>query len=494
MQNPQSLLMNVKRPLYLWNLMIRSSTKAGLFFQALDIYSSMLQSGVHGNGFTFPLLLKACSNTNSIRDGTKIHSHLIQLGFQHVFVMTTLLDMYSKCYDLASSRKVFDEMPMRSTVSWNSIISAYCRFFLVDEAISMLQKMRLIGFVPTSTTFLCFLPICLLQHGLSIQCCAFKFGLLEGSDIPLTNALLNMYVKHGQVHEARTLFDMMHEKSLISWTTVIGGYVDFGNVREAFSLFNQMRISMRLDFIVFITLISGCAREGNLLLASSVHSLLVKYGCDDKDPIDNLLVTMYSKCGDLISAQRAFDIAREKSLYLWTSMIAAYTHLGYPVQALRLFNTLLGTAIKPNEATLATILSACADLGSLSMGEEIEEYILANGLHSSVQVQTSLIHMFCRCGSLEKAKAVFERLATKDLAAWSSMINGYAIHGMAEEAFSLFHKMQTVEGIKPDAVIYTSILLACSHSGLIEDVFNHEEISGFLMEFHLAEEGSDIAH
>ena len=49
------------------------------------------------------------------------------------------------------------------------------------------------------------------------------------------------------------------------------------------------------------------------------------------------------------------------------------------------------------------------------------------------------------------------------------MINGYAIHGMAEKALSLFHKMQVVEGIKPDAAIYTSILLACSHSGLIEE-------------------------
>ncbi|XP_012068610.1 pentatricopeptide repeat-containing protein At4g33990 [Jatropha curcas] len=470
MQKAHLKLVNVKRPVYLWNLMIRNSTNAGLFSETLYLYSSMLYSGTHGNDFTLPLVLKACSNINSIRDGTKVHSHVLQLGFQQdLFVQTSLLDMYSKCCDLSSSRKVFDKMPVRSSVSWNSIISAYCRCSLAAEASWLLQEMRILGFKPSSTTFLGFLPTCLLQEGLSIHCCAFKLGLINSCEIPLTNAIMNMYVKYGRVYEARTIFDMMHDKSVISWTTVIRGYVGIGNVSEAFNLFSQMRTSIRPDCVVFISLISGCAQVGNLLAASSIHSLLIQEGYDNEGPINNLLVSMYANCGDLVSAQRVFDMAREKCVFLWTSMISGYTKLGYPREALQLFKKLLGTDIKPDEATLATILSACADLGSLSMGKEIEDHILANGLQSKLQVQTSLIHMFCRCGNIEKAEAIFEKLSKKDLAAWSSMINGYAIHGMGEEALSLFHKMQKTEAIRPDAVIYTSILLACSHSGLIED-------------------------
>ncbi|KAJ9172510.1 hypothetical protein P3X46_015740 [Hevea brasiliensis] len=470
MQKTHSLLLNSKRPLYLWNLKVLNSINDGLFSDTLYLYSSMLRSGVHGNHFTFPMVLKACSNINSVLHGTMIHSHVHQLGFQqHVFVQTALLNMYSKCDELESSRKVFDKMPVRTVVSWNSIISAYCRCSLVDEATFLLHEMRVLGFKPSSTTFLSFLPTCVLQQGLSIKCCAYKFGLLNIREIPLANAVMKMYVKYGQVHEARSIFDLMHEKSVISWTTVIDGYVGIGNVTEAFSLFNQMRTSIRPDFIVFMSLISGCAQEGNLLVASTIHSPIVKCGFDNEDPIDNLLVRMYANCEDLVSARRVFDMAHEKSVFLWTSMIRGYTHLGYPLEALELFKTLLGTAIKPDEATVTTVLSACADLGSLNVGEEIEGYILANGLHSNLQVQTSFMRMLCKCGNLEKAKAVFERLSTKDLAAWSSMINGYAIHGMGEEALSLFHKMQKTEMIKPDAAIYTSILLACSHSGLIED-------------------------
>ncbi|KAJ7970115.1 Pentatricopeptide repeat [Quillaja saponaria] len=477
MQLRPSSSANFRRPLYLWNLMIRNSTNEGFFTETLKIYSSMANYGVHGNNFTYPLVLKACANLDSILDGTKLHSHVIRSGFQgDVFVQTALIDMYSKCSHSGYSRKVFDEMSVRSTVSWNSMISAYCRGFRIGEAMILLQEMWLLGFEPTSSTFVSILSGCSnpdssasLCQGLSIHCCVIKLGV-GIFEIPLANSMMSMYIHFGQIDKAHVIFNTMDEKSIISWTTIIGAYVNIGDATEAFSIFNQMRCeSMSLDSVIFINLISGSIKAGYLLLAMAAHSLILKSGCDDEDPIENLLVSMYAKCGDLTSARRIFDMASEKSIFLWTSMIGGYTHFGHPAEALDLFQKLIGTATKPNETTIATILSACADLGSVSQGKEIEEYILLNGLESDKRVQTSLIHMFCKCGSINKAREIFERVVDKDLAVWSSMINGYAIHGRAKEALSLFHKMQNAEGIMPDAVIYTCILLACCHSGLIED-------------------------
>ncbi|XLR65722.1 hypothetical protein S83_016394 [Arachis hypogaea] len=99
----------------------------------------------------------------------------------------------------------------------------------------------------------------------------------------------------------------------------------------------------------------------------------------------------------------------------------------------------------------------------------MEDYISLNGLEFDLQVQTSLIHLYSKCGSIKKAQEVFEKVADKDLTVWSSMINSYAIHGMGKEAIDLFRKMTTTEGIIPDAIVYTSVLLACSHAGLVED-------------------------
>ncbi|TXG51794.1 hypothetical protein EZV62_024318 [Acer yangbiense] len=472
MQHGHLPLANLKRSsVYVWNLMIRNSANNGFFTHSLNTYSLMLRSGLHGNNFTFPLLFKACASLNSIWDGKILHSHVLHLGFQaHPFVQTALIDMYSKCSRLSSSIKVFDEMhtSIRTSVSWNSMLSAYCRASFINQAILLLKQMWILGLELTASTFLGIVSGCTLKQGLSMHCFVLKLGLIN-SETPLANSVMSMYAKYGCVKEARLIFDEMDDDtcSIISWTTIIGGYVNIGNVAEAFAMFNQMRRQRGVtpDFVVFVNLISGCIHTGNLLLAASVHSLLLKSGCNDENPIDNLLISMYAKCGDLESARRVFDMVHAKGVFLWTSMIAGYTQSGYPTEAFDLFKRLLRTSIRPNEATLATILSACADLGSLGMGKEIEEYILLQGLGCNRQVQTSLIHMFSKCGSIERAKEVFDTVTNKDLAVWSAMIYGYAIHGMGHEALSLFRKMQHV----PDAVVYTSVLLACSHSGLVED-------------------------
>ncbi|KAF5747279.1 pentatricopeptide repeat-containing protein [Tripterygium wilfordii] len=464
----------LERPLYLWNLMIRSSTSSGFFEETLKIYSSMVKAGVHGNNFTFPLVLKACGKTSSVRYGTIVHSLALRVGFHaDLFVQTALIDMYSKCRDLWSSRRVFDEMPTKSIVSWNSMISAYCHNYRLRDAFSLLKEMQVLGVELSSTTFISVVSTCNFGQGLSIHCYIIKLGL-SNSDMQLANAVMNMYVRFGQIDGARCIFHRMDKKSIVSWTTMIGGYVTDGNVSEAFGIFNHMRHrSISLDLIVYVKLLSGCAQVGNLLLSSSIHSVVLKSGFADADPINNLLVNMYAKCSDLPAAQRVFDGVNEKSVFLWTSMISGYTKLGYSAEALDLFKRLLQTDIRPNERTLATILLACADLGSLIMGKQIEEYILLNGLEADQQIQTSLIHMFCKCGSISEAKDLFERVSNKDLAVWSSMINGYAIHGMADEAFSLFHEMRSCKGIKPDAVVFTSLLLACSHSNLVDEGLNY---------------------
>lgn len=376
---------------------------------------------------------------------------------------------------MGSSRQLFDEMPIRSLVSWNSMISAYSRDSRVNDAFMLLKEMWVHGLRPSSSTFVSILSGCCspayrsdFSQGLSIHSCAIKLGLTN-SEIPLANSLVNMYLHFGNVDRARFIFVNMGKKSLISWTTIIGGYIQVGDVCEAFSLFNQMRkTGLSLDSVMFVILVSGCGQGRNVLLASSVHSLILKSGYDNEEPLNNLLVTMYANCDDLMSARTIFNMAHEKSIFLWTSMIGGYTHLGYPTEALKLFYQLLWSATRPSGATVAIILSACADFGSLSLGKEIEEYILMNGLESDTQVQTSLIHMFCRCGSIDKAREVFERVSNKDLAVWSSMISGYATHGMGQDALSLFHEMQSL-GVIPDSIVYTSVLMACSHSGLVED-------------------------
>ncbi|KAJ6826022.1 pentatricopeptide repeat-containing protein-like, chloroplastic [Iris pallida] len=472
MQRPPSHLLSFKkRPLNSWNAMIQTSIANGFFSESLDLYSSMLSYGTNGDNFTFPSVAKACAKLRSIRDGIKVHAHTVLLGFQsHVFVQTSLVDMYSKCSHLEDSRQVFDEMPMRTLVSWNSIISAYSHHLRTLESFGLFGEMRSLGTKPSSSTLVGLVSSCTDSGRCSsVHCYGIKVGF--DSDLRFSNSVMNMYVTLGMLGDATSLFDSMERRSNVSWSILIDGYAGVGDGVKVFALFNRMRRDrVELDSVAFVGLVSQCAQFEGLSATYSVHGLLIKNGFVRDSNLAALTVTVYARHNDLVSARKVFDSVEEKDVSLWTSMIGGYVRHGRSLEALDLFQELLRTTVKPNEVTVITILSACADFGLLSMGEKVEEYVTAVGFGSDLRVCTSLIHMYCKCGCIERAKEIFDGVSSKDLAAWSAMIKGYACHGRGREALALFEEMKK-EGllIKPDAIMFTEILSACSHSGLVEE-------------------------
>ncbi|KAH0452143.1 hypothetical protein IEQ34_019442 [Dendrobium chrysotoxum] len=457
-----------------WNLLIKSSNKDGFFLESLDLYSSLLKSGCHGDHLTFTFVVKACAQLASLWSGRKVQSHVILLGFQSdVFVQTSLLDMYSKCSSLSEARQLFDEMPSKSVVSWNSMISAYAKEFQTQESFRHFNEMRSCCFRPTSSTCVSLVSGCsgstsALQQGQSVHCFGTKLGF--HSDLRLWNSILTMYVRFNLIDDAISLFDSMKERSAITYTTIFGGYAKLGDCLMVLNLFNQIRLKqIGLDAIVFVNLISSCALLGRLLIASSVLSLLIRNGLDCEPNVAAAVVNMFAKCGDIFSARKFFDSVTKKDVLLWTSMIGGYVHADLSRTALDLFEDMISTDLPPNKITIITILSACAAIGSLSAAEQIFEHIDAYGFKSDLQTQTSLIHMYCKCGCLERAEEIFNALSHKDLAAWSSMINCYAFNGKGEESLALFKEMLKDKSIKPDAVVFTDVLSACNHYGLVEE-------------------------
>ncbi|KAG4991802.1 hypothetical protein JHK87_025259 [Glycine soja] len=284
-----------------------------------------------------------------------------------------------------------------------------------------------------------------IQHGTMLHGHVLKFGFQ--ADTFVQTSLVGMYSKCSHVASAQQALTLLKEIWVLgfeptasTFVSILSGYSNLDSF--GFHLLGKSihYCLIKLGIVYLEVSLAYSLMVGELLLASSVHSFVLKCGCGEEDSIENLLITMN-------------------------------VHSGHTGEALDLFRSMIRTDIRPNGATLATVLSACAALGSLGIGQEIEEYIFLSGLESEQQVQMSLIHMYSKCGSIMKAREVSERVTNKDLTVWTSMINSYAIHGMGNEAISLFHKMTTAEGIMPlpDAIVYTSVLLACSHSGLVEE-------------------------
>ncbi|KAF8407956.1 hypothetical protein HHK36_007096 [Tetracentron sinense] len=196
------------------------------------------------------------------------------------------------------------------------------------------------------------------------------------------------------------------------------------------------------------------------------------------------LVSGYAKCGDLDTAQNLFDKMPERNDVSWAVMIAGYVGGGKYTDALRHFNDMLyDDKVKVNEAVIVCVLSACAHLGAIDQGKWVHVYIDKSEVAVSSNILTALIDMYAKCGRIDCAKRVFNRISERDVFMWTSMISGLSMHGLGKDALQIFSQM-LAEGIKPDNITLLGVLNGCSHSGLVAEgcsiFYNMEPLWGIV--------------
>lgn len=249
---------------------------------------------------------------------------------------------------------------------------------------------------------------------------------------------------------------------------MIRGLVSKDCFDQAVEFFHSMREQGFLpNNFTFPFLLKACTRLLDLELGTKLHTLVVKGGFDYDVFVKTGLVCFYAKCGGLQDAEKVFDDIPEKNVVSWTAIITGYIEFGRFREAIDMFWTSLGTGLRPDSFTLVRVLSACSQSGDLSAGESIHRYWAESGMGRNVFVSTSLVDMYAKLGSMERARAVFDEMHEKDIVSWSSMIQGYAANGLPREALELFYGMQG-ESLKPDCYAMVGVLSACARLGALE--------------------------
>eukprot|EP01018_Ginkgo_biloba_P037424 Gb_17094 [translate_table: standard] len=456
---------------FLWNAMIKEYARNGLYAESLALYYRMQEEGIQPDNFTFPFVLKACANLSTLQEGIEIHYNIVKTGFEtNVYVANALIDMYAKCGSVEDASLVFDRMSTRDVVSWTAMIAGYAQNGYPVEALSLFHKMLFAEVEPNSITMLSVLSACAHLRALPQGKWIHDFINRSGfeTDVAVCNSLLSMYVKCGSIETARHLFDKMAERNVISWSTMIAGYGHSGHALEALILFKQMQLAgVKPNSITIVGLIPACAHLGALQQGKCVHEYTIRNGFDSDVSVGNSLVAMYAKCGNLHIARQLFDKMPTRDVVSWSAMIGGYTQNGHAPEALALFNQMQQADVKPNSVTMLSVLSACAQSGALQQGKWIHDYIGRNGFESDVSVWNSLIDMYAKCGSMELACQLFDKMSKRDVVSWNAMIVGYAQNGHAKEALTLFYRMQQAE-VTPDSFTMVSVLLACAHLGALQ--------------------------
>ncbi|XP_027343506.1 putative pentatricopeptide repeat-containing protein At1g17630 [Abrus precatorius] len=427
----------------LWNSIIRAHVSHGYFEYALQLYVEMRKLGFLPDGFTLPLITRACSYLRSFSLCRIVHCHALQMGFRnHLHVVNELLGMYGKFGRMGDACQLFDGMVVRSLVSWNTMVSGYAfnhdsfgasRIFkrmefeglqpnsvtwtsllssharcgFCDETLELFKVMRTRGIEISAEALAVVLSVCAdmarVDWGKEIHGYVIKGG--HEDYLFVRNALIGAYGKHEHMGDAHKIFLDMKIKNLVSWNALISSYAESGLCDEAYAVFLQLE-------------------------KSDVHSLV------------------------------------RPNVISWSAVISGFASKGSGGKSLELFRQMQLANVKANCVTMASVLSVSAELAALNLGRELHGYAVRSLIDDNILVGNGLINMYMKCGDFKEGHLVFDNIKSRDLISWNSLIGGYGMHGLGENALRTFDEMIGA-GIKPDNITFVALLSACSHARLV---------------------------
>eukprot|EP00250_Pteridium_aquilinum_P010164 c19188_g1_i1 orf=823-2634(-) len=305
--------------------------------------------------------------------------------------------------------------------------------------------------------------------------CGFRtHNLLITTDLSkqerfLHNLLIEMYGKCGALTDARSVFDDLLRRNVFSWNLIISAYVQHGRFEDALELFQQMRSEDVVpDKFTFLSCLTACAELEALTEGMSIHSAVVETGQEFDVSVGTALMHMYSKCGELSDALAVFSRMHEHDVISWTALISACAQHAHGKLALKLFYQMQKQRVIPNEHTWTGVLLACANLATISEGQAIHARIISEGCELQIVVGSSLINLYSKCGSLDDACIIFNKLHQRNVIVWNALIAAYAQHGHYTFAVELLQRMQ-VDSMKPNEATFLIVLSACKHAGLVTE-------------------------
>ncbi|KAL0291309.1 UNVERIFIED_CONTAM: Pentatricopeptide repeat-containing protein, partial [Sesamum angustifolium] len=409
----------------------------------------MTAHGILPDGFTYSAILQSCIGMGSVDLGDVVHGQIIVRGFgSHVVVSTALLNMYAKLGKVEEAYRVFNSMAEINDVSWNAMISGLTANGLHLEAFDHFMQMKEQGFVPNMYTLVSVLKaVGMLGHvdkGKRVHECVSELGMQE--NILVGTALIDMYSRCGHLLEARSVFDMNFAECGVNgpWNAMITGYTLCNCSRQALELYVTMcQKNIKPDIYTYCSVFDAIANLQCLWLVKEVHGRVLKSGPDLMNlSVENAIADAYSKCGCLEEVKKIFNRMKCRDI-----MREGFT---------------------PNNFTLASVLTACANLCYLEYGRQIHGLLFKLGFETVRYIESALIDMYAKGGSIKEAEEVFNRISNPDVVSMTAVLSGHAYHGSVADALWHFKRMEQMH-IKPNSVTLLCVLSACSHAGLVKE-------------------------
>lgn len=425
------------RDLVSWNSIVSGFMKENGYEEALIVFSTMRFSDVGPNESTLSTIIPACGRLSKLWLGRAIHGEAIKLGDEmsgDVSVNSSLVFMYSKCRDMDSARRVFASMPERNVVSWNAMLSGYAQNKQGNEAWTLFREMQMEGYEASEFTLT---SMVMASDGFSqgkvIHAYVIKMGL-KGEEI-LGAALIDMYVKCGNLKDARRVFDEAPRNEMGSWNSMILGYASNGSPREALNLFSLLKESgLKPDSITLVGILSACADLGIPQQGRFIHDYIIQCGIEVNLIVGTALIDMYAKCGSVEMAREIFEGMMERDLVTWSVMISGHGLNGQVKEAINLFHRMVNSRIRPDNVTFTSLLSACSHAGLIQEGwDYFIQMTEVYGLSPKSEQYACMVDLLGRAGRLDEALSFIQGMPIEPgISVWGALLGACRIHNNIE--------------------------------------------------------------
>ncbi|XP_050388137.1 putative pentatricopeptide repeat-containing protein At1g69350, mitochondrial [Argentina anserina] len=293
-----------------WNTVISVYCQKGLLKEALLVFVRMQSQGLMPDAFGMSSALAACGKMGSLELGHQIHGHVVKRGCLDEFVLNSLIDMYSKCGFVDSGYVIFDTMKTPGIITWNSMISGFSRCGNSVMAINLFDQIYMNRLEIDEVTILSVIQACselgYLEKGKWVHHKLITYGIWK--DLFVDTALTDMYAKCGDLQSAQGVFDMMIERSVVSWSVMIAAYGVHGKIHAAISLFSQMlEAGIEPNEVTFMNILSACSHAGAVEEGRIYFRSMKDFGIEPNAEHFACIVDLLSRAGDL---KGAYDIIK----------------------------------------------------------------------------------------------------------------------------------------------------------------------------------------
>lgn len=426
-----------------WNAMISGFFQNGDMINAVDFFEKMPER----DGSSLSALVSGLIQNGKLDVAAKI---LLELGnkdgpteeFVHAY--NTLIAAFGQRGRIEEARRLFDEMPFcndkvkeghkmfaRNVVSWNSMIMGYLKAKDIVSARALFDQMK------ERDTFSWNTMITGYVHMLDMEMAYELFSEIPEPDTQTWNVMISGFAEIGSLNLARDFFERMPHKGLVSWNSIIAGHEKHKYYKESIKLFTQMQHEgEKHDRHTLSSVLSASTGLVDLHLGRQVHQLVTKTVIADL-PVNNSLITMYSRCGAIKDARIIFnEMKRQKDVISWNAMIGGYASHGVAAEALELFQLMKELKVQPTHITFIAVLNACAHAGLVDEGQKhFESMISEFGIRPQVEHYASLVDIMGRQGQLEEAMYLINSMPFKpDKAVWGAFLGACRLHNNVQFA------------------------------------------------------------